>query len=81
LSSHGEAGRYFVTFLDNHDQSQRIRDVGPLGATPESQVQLALCLLFTLLGIPCVYYGTEEGLSGTVDAAGQRVRAQYEGVR
>jgi glycosidase len=81
LSSHGEAGRYFVTFLDNHDQSQRIRDVGPLGATPESQVQLALCLLFTLLGIPSVYYGTEQGLSGAVTATGQRDAVQYEGVR
>lgn len=81
LSSHGEAGRYFVTFLDNHDQSQRIRDVGPGGATPESQVELALCLLFTLLGIPCVYYGTEQGLSGAVDAYGNRAVVQYEGVR
>jgi glycosidase len=81
LSSHGEAGRYFVTFLDNHDQSQRVRDVGPNGATPEPQVQLALSLLFTLLGIPCVYYGTEQGLSGAVDGNGNRAVVQYEGVR
>jgi len=24
LSSHGEAGRFFVSFLDNHDQKERI---------------------------------------------------------
>ena len=54
LSSHGEAGRFFVSFLDNHDQHERIRH--PL--TPEAQVLLALALLFTLQGIPCVYYGT-----------------------
>ena len=25
LSSHGEAGRYFVSFLDNHDQHERLK--------------------------------------------------------
>jgi glycosidase len=67
LSSHGEAGRFFVSFLDNHDQHERIKH--PL--TPARQVTVALALLFTLQGIPCVYYGTEQGLDGTVDAGGR----------
>ena len=67
LSTHGEAGRFFVSFLDNHDQHERIQH--PL--TPPEQVTLALALLFTLQGIPCLYYGTEQGLSGTVTAAGE----------
>jgi hypothetical protein len=50
LGSHGEAGRYFVSFLDNHDQQQRIQHP----STPVEQVTLAL--LFSLQGIPCVYY-------------------------
>jgi glycosidase len=65
LSSHGEASRFYVTFLDNHDQHERIRFADP--AEPDKfndQVTLALGCLFTLLGIPCVYYGTEQGLSG-----------------
>jgi len=66
LSSHGEAGRFFVSFLDNHDQKERIKHPD----TPSLQVSLAVALLFTLQGIPCVYYGTEQGLSGTVDASG-----------
>jgi glycosidase len=66
LSSHGEAGRYFVSFLDNHDQHERIQHP----STPVDQVTLALGLLFTLQGIPCLYYGTEQGLSGTVDGSG-----------
>ena len=66
LSSHGEAGRYFVSFLDNHDQQERIQHP----ATPAHQVTLAIALLFTLQGIPCLYYGTEQSLSGTVDAGG-----------
>lgn len=67
LSSHGEAGRFFVSFLDNHDQHERVQHPD----TPAEQVTLALALLFTLQGIPCLYYGTEQGLSGTVDANGQ----------
>jgi len=65
VSSHGEAGRYFVTFLDNHDQHARFRYVYP--AQPgryDGQVAAALACLFSLQGIPCVYYGTEQGLAG-----------------
>ncbi len=65
ISSHGEAGRYFVTFLDNHDQHSRFRFVD--AAQPgryDGQVSAALACLFSLQGIPCVYYGTEQGLSG-----------------
>jgi glycosidase len=66
LSSHGEAGRYFVSFLDNHDQHERVQNP----STPAPQVTLALALLFSLQGIPCVYYGTEQGLPGTVNPDG-----------
>lgn len=66
LSTHGEAGRFFVSFLDNHDQHERIRH--PLSS--DEQVTLAIALLFTLQGIPCLYYGTEQGLTGTVDETG-----------
>jgi glycosidase len=66
LSSHGEAGRFFVSFLDNHDQHERIQHP----ATPPAQVSLALVLMFTLQGIPSIYYGTEQGLTGTVNGSG-----------
>lgn len=66
LSSHGEAGRFFVSFLDNHDQKERIKHPN----TPSKQVSLAIALLFTLQGIPCLYYGTEQEFSGTVDGSG-----------
>jgi glycosidase len=68
ISSQGEASRYFVTFLDNHDQQARLRWVDP--ADPhryDDQATLALACLFTLQGIPCVYYGTEQGLCGHGD--------------
>jgi glycosidase len=63
ISSHGEAGQYFVSFIDNHDQNSRFNAPG----TPPEQVTMALALLFCLQGIPCVYYGTEQGLQGTID--------------
>lgn len=65
LSSHGEAGRYFVTFLDNHDMKERFRGASSDGPDPfDPQVILGIALLFGLQGIPCLYYGTEQGLHG-----------------
>ena len=77
ICSHGEAGRYFVSFLDNHDQHQRFNYPG----SPADQVTLAVALLFTLQGIPCLYYGTEEGLVGTNDGAGHPTLDTNESVR
>lgn len=67
ISSHGEAGQYFVTFLDNHDQRQRFNQPW----TPPEQVTMGLAILFCLQGIPAVYYGTEQGLQGTVDKSNE----------
>jgi glycosidase len=52
VSSHGEASRYFVTFLDNHDQRSRFRFNG---AQFDPQTKLGLACLLTLPGIPCLY--------------------------
>jgi glycosidase len=65
LSSHGEAGRFFVTFLDNHDMKERFRAAATDGSDAfDSQVILGVAVLFALQGIPCLYYGTEQGLHG-----------------
>ena len=65
LSSHGDATRYFITFLDNHDVKERVRYVDPANpARYDDQVTLGLACLFSLPGIPCLYYGTEQGLHG-----------------
>src|SRR5579863_3169594 len=65
LSSHGDATRYFITFLDNHDVKERIRYASPADPTKyDDQVTLGLACLFSLPGIPCLYYGTEQGLHG-----------------
>jgi glycosidase len=77
ISSHGEAGKYFVTFLDNHDQIRRFNDP----STPQEQITMGLTILFCLQGIPAIYYGTEQGLTGTVDSAGKPDFFNNESVR
>jgi glycosidase len=62
VSSHGDAGRSYVTFLDNHDLNERFHN-----AQYPEQTKLALTCLMTLQGIPCIYYGTEQGLDGRGD--------------
>ncbi len=59
VSSHGEAGRFYVTFIDNHDLNERFHN--PLYP---GQTKMALAILMALQGIPCIYYGTEQGLNG-----------------
>ena len=59
LTSHGEAGRFFVSFLDNHDQHERFHHPN----SHPNQITLGIALLFTLQGIPSLYYGTESGLT------------------
>jgi glycosidase len=65
LSSHGDATRFFVTFLDNHDMKERLRFAQPGDEHRfDGQVTLGLACLYALPGIPCLYYGTEQALHG-----------------
>lgn len=65
---HGEADeahRSFVTFLDNHDQTGRFFFSPPEDPSCfADQLTLGLGCLFSLQGIPCLYYGTEQALHG-----------------
>ena len=73
LSSHGDATRFFITFLDNHDMKERIRYVDPTNPTKfDDQVTMGLACLYCLPGIPCLYYGTEQGLHGSGSDAAVR---------
>jgi cyclomaltodextrinase / maltogenic alpha-amylase / neopullulanase len=55
------AGRNFarVSFLDNHDMN---RFLWSARGNAAKLMQAAVCQ-FTLSGVPCIYYGTETGLS------------------
>ena len=57
------AQNQLVTFLDNHDQP---RFLSVPGATI-ARLKVALVFLYTARGIPCLYYGTEQGFNGGKD--------------
>jgi len=46
-----------ITFIDNHDMP-RFQSLNP---DPE-MLRVAICLIMTTRGIPCIYYGTEQYL-------------------
>ncbi len=70
LGNHREAGRYHVSILDDHDMvgSPKRRFAAGLGIpTRHEQTAHAVGTMLTTLGIPCVYYGTEQAFDGTQD--------------
>jgi hypothetical protein len=54
-----------VTFLDNHDQPRFLSSRNASNNT--SRLAVALAFLYTSRGIPCLYYGTEQGFNGRTD--------------
>ncbi len=77
ISSHGEAGRFFVSFLDSHDKNERFGHPN----TPPQQILMGIALMFALQGIPSLYYGTEQGLDGAKDDQGRPQLSCFESVR
>jgi glycosidase len=59
ISSHGEAGAFYVTFIDNHDIDRRFHNK----QFPD-QTRLMLACLMTMQGIPCIYQGNDQGFDG-----------------
>ena len=60
----GEIGRYLVSFIDNHDTFWQ--PDGRFGATASDlQIIAGIGFLLCTLGTPCIYYGTEQGFSGS----------------
>jgi glycosidase len=54
-----------VTFLDNHDNPRFLSTSAANGNT--NALEVALAFLYTARGVPCLYYGTEQGFYGTTD--------------
>lgn len=60
-----EAVSQLVTFIDNHDQPRFLAKENADG--DDARLRQALVLLYTSRGIPCLYYGTEQGFCGGRD--------------
>ena len=67
----GELGRYLVTFVDNHDSFWQPGGRFGNGAD-DNQVIGAIGYLLCSLGMACLYYGTEQGFSGSGSDEGIR---------
>ncbi|MFB9718449.1 alpha-amylase family glycosyl hydrolase [Planobispora longispora] len=64
LGGHRETGRYHVSILDDHDMVGRAKRRFCAGGGAPERVAHAVGVQLTTLGIPCVYYGTEQAFDG-----------------
>ena len=67
IGSHRETGRYHVSILDDHDMVGRAKARFAAGNTSDSryeQVAHAVGTQLMTLGMPCIYYGTEQAFDG-----------------
>ncbi len=72
FGSHRIIGRYHVSILDDHDMvgrrgGKRRFLAGDNIENKYQQVAHAVGVQLTTLGIPCIYYGTEQAFNGSVD--------------
>lgn len=82
LGSHRETGRYHVSILDDHDMvgrdgKHRFAAGNPIPNSPE-QVAHAVGVQLTTLGVPCLYYGTEQAFDGTETRHDPAIDAGFE---
>ena len=79
LGTHREVGRYHVSVLDDHDMINRNPkarfSAGNAAASRFAQVAHAVGVQLTTLGIPCIYYGTEQAFAGSADDHDRAIEA------
>lgn len=66
-------GKHLLSFVDNHDVS-RIASI----LTNEKHLPLIYTLLFTMPGIPCVYYGSEWGAKADKSQGDPALRPSFD---
>jgi glycosidase len=71
-ATHQWYGKHVVTMFDDHDQVGAQRKFRFCGEGPDSYpfLRAALGLQLTTAGIPCLYYGTEQGFNGADQRSG-----------
>ncbi|MCB8982528.1 MAG: alpha-amylase [Ardenticatenaceae bacterium] len=68
LGSHRETGRYHVSVLDDHDMVGRRKARFAADSSLDTLAQQtahAVGVQLTTLGMPCIYYGTEQAFNGS----------------
>jgi glycosidase len=64
LGSHRNAGRSHVSILDDHDHVSGDKVRFSSDAASDHQVVAGVALQLLSLGIPCIYYGSEQAFAG-----------------
>jgi glycosidase len=64
LGSHRNSGRRHVSILDDHDHVAGAKVRFSSDASSDHQVVAGVAIQLFSLGIPCLYYGTEQALAG-----------------
>lgn len=64
LGSHRDAGERHVSILDDHDHVSGDKRRFSSDAASDHQIVAGVALQLFSLGIPCIYYGTEQALTG-----------------
>ncbi len=68
LGSHRTMGDKLMSVLDDHDHVYGEKLRFAIGAPHDHRATVAVALQLFTLGIPCLYYGTEQGLAGPEQA-------------
>jgi len=68
MGSHRNLGLHHVSILDDHDHVTGTKIRFSSEAASDHQVAAGVALQLFTLGIPCVYYGTEQALGGPEDS-------------
>jgi len=64
LGSHRDSGSRHVSILDDHDHVSGVKLRFSTGAANDHQVVAGVALQLFTLGVPCIYYGTEQAFAG-----------------
>ena len=64
MGSHRNLGQRHVSILDDHDHVFGVKIRFSSEAATDQQVVAGVALQLFTLGIPCIYYGTEQSLAG-----------------
>lgn len=78
MGSHRNLGKHHVSVLDDHDHvfGEKVRFSAE--AASDHQIVVGIALQLFTLGIPCIYYGSEQALSGP-EAAERKYLPDWKG--
>jgi len=78
MGSHRNIGQRHVSILDDHDHVTGTKIRFSSEAASEQQVAAAVAIQLFSLGIPCIYYGTEQSFAGPEESE-RRFLPGYKG--